>query len=104
MKNLVGAALAVTLLGSGTAFAVDIVAAVNGSKIISYDAGKRLLTVRLGLSELYTKLGCTVDAKVNVPASISAGRDISFSYTGEGAGFPGGDANNNNVCTVLSLQ
>jgi len=104
MKKLLGAALAVSLLVPGAAFAVDIFPAVNGSKVLSYNTATRLMTVQLGLSEPFTKLGCTIDASVNVPPTLAAGRNIAFSYTGAGAGQPGAEANNNNTCSNLALQ
>lgn len=104
MKQLLGAALAATLLVSGAAFAAEIIPAVNGSKILSYNSTTRVMVVQVGLSAPFSQLGCTIDASVNVPATLAAGRNVAFTYSGPGAGQPDGPANMANKCTVVSLQ
>ncbi|MSO71679.1 MAG: hypothetical protein EXQ88_06695 [Alphaproteobacteria bacterium] len=104
MKQLFGAVLAATLLVSGAAFAVDLFPLANGSKFLSYNSTTRVMTVQLGLSEPFTKLGCTIDASVSVPPTLATGRNVAFSYTGAGAGQPGAEANNGNKCSNIALQ
>lgn len=104
MRQLLSTGIAMSLLWSTAAFAVDVYPAASASKVVSYNSTTRLLTVQIGLMEPYSILGCVVDASVGVPASIAAGRAIAFSYTGPGAGQPGAAANNDNKCSNIALQ
>ena len=99
MKQLIGAVLAVSLLVPGAAFAAEAVGVVQ-----AWGSGKRVLTLRTGLSAPYSQIGCAVDAAINVPNSLSAGRNVTIQYTGAGAGQPGDPPNIYNKCNQLSLN
>ncbi len=99
MRNIIGAVLALALLAPGAASAAEATGVVE-----SWDSGKRLLTLKLGLTEPHTFLGCTFAQNINVPPSLSKGRNVVIVYTGQGAGLPAAAANNSNQCSQLQIQ
>ena len=99
MKHVLSAAFAIALLVPSVASAAEATGVVQ-----SWNAGQRLLTLKLGLTEPHTYIGCTFEPSFNVPATIAAGRTVDITYTGQGAGMPQAPANNNNKCSQLSLK
>ena len=107
MKMLVGALVAASVLAPFTALAAEIGGPTNGTVNVvveSWDAGKRLLTIKSGNQVPYSYMGCTVDANIGVPGTISQGRPVYLQYTGPGPGAAGGPSNNGNVCQQIELK
>ena len=105
MKNLIGALAAVILLAPSAVLAAEAGGPGTAPAVVeSWDVGKRVLTIRLGWTAPWTFLGCTMDAKVNVPPSLAKGKSVYIQYTGAGAGLPDGPAQMNNKCDQLGLN
>jgi len=99
MKRLLTTAALAALLIPGAAFAAEATGIVQ-----AWDSGKRMLTLKIGLTEPFSQLGCSFEPNIGVPATLAAGRSVDITYAGPGAGAPGGAANMANKCSQLSLK
>lgn len=107
MKTLISALVAASFLAPCAVLAAEIGGPVNGTVAVvvrSWDAGKRLLTIKSGNQVPYSMMGCTVPAAIGVPGSIAKGRPVYLQYTGPGPGLAGGPSNDANVCQQIELK